>query len=184
MLKILVVVVGILLGSILLVVGIGYTLPVGHVAARAIVLRQKPANVFELISNVKEEPAWRRDVQRVEILPEENGNVRFREVGTHGALTMAVVESTSPLRMATRIEDKNLPFGGGWIFEITPTAGGCGLNITERGEIHNPVFRFVSRFIIGYDLTLDTYLKSVGQKFGESVVISDGRLSDGQPAEQ
>ncbi len=174
MLKILITLVVLLLASILLVVLVGYTLPVEHVAARVIVLHQKPAEVFSLISNFKDEPSWRNDVQQVELLPDQDGHARFREKSAHSALTMLVLEAAPPLRMVTQIDGKNLPFGGRWIFEIIPDAAGCRLNITERGEIYNPVFRFVSRFFIGYTGTLNSYLSNVARKFGEAAIPTDG----------
>lgn len=174
MLKILITLVVLLLASILVVVLVGYALPVNHVAARAIVLHQKPAEVFALISNFKDEPSWRSDVQQVEMLPDQDGHARFREKSANGSLTMLVLEATPPLRMVTQIDGKNLPFGGRWIFEIVPDAAGCRLNITERGEIYNPVFRFVSRFVIGYTGTLNSYLSSVARKFGEASNPTDG----------
>lgn len=174
MLRILAGIVALLVATLLLVVVIGYTLPRRHVAARAISLRQKPAEVFALISNFKDGPAWRENLQQVEILPDRDGHARFREKSTNGTITMELVESMPPERMVTRIDDKDVPFGGAWIFELTPTADGCRLNITERGEVYNPVFRFVSRLIVGYHATLDTYLKSVARKFGENSVPAEG----------
>lgn len=174
MLKILAIITGLLLGSVLLVVVIGYTLPEQHVAARAISLRQQPADVFALITNFKEEPSWRSDVQQVELLPDRDGHTGFREKSRQGALTFEVLESNPPQRLVTRIADKDLPFGGEWIFEVSPLPSGCRLNITERGEIYNPVFRFVSRFILGYGATLDSYLNNVAHKFGETATPVEG----------
>jgi hypothetical protein len=177
MLKITAIVVALLLGLIVLVVVIGYALPKQHVAARAITLRQRPADAFALISNFKDGPSWRAGLQQVELLPDRDGHTRFREHGKNGVLTMEVVESNPPLRIVTRIDDKELPFGGVWIFEVSPIADGSRLNITERGEIYNPLFRFVSRFILGYTGTLDTYLKSVAHKFGESAAPMRGNVA-------
>ena len=39
--------------------------------------------------------------------------------------------------------------------------------ITENGEIYNPFFRFMARFVFGYTATMETYLKALGKKFGE-----------------
>ena len=61
----------------------------------------------------------------------------------------------------TRIADPQLPFGGTWTQEIAPDAGGCVVTITENGEIYNPIFRFVSRFILGYTSSIDAYLKAL-----------------------
>lgn len=168
MLKILGLLVAVLLVTILLIVAIGYLLPKGHVAARAISLRRQPADVFALISDFKDEPSWRSDVQQVEMLPERDGHTRFIEKSKNGTMPFEVEESAPPLRMVTRIDGKNLPFGGRWICEISPTADGCRLNITERGEVYNPVFRFVSRFILGYTGTLDQYLTSVAKNLAKT----------------
>jgi hypothetical protein len=46
---------------------------------------------------------------------------------------------------------------------LQPQSQGCLLTITEEGEIYNPVFRFVSRFVIGYTATIDGYLARLAQ---------------------
>ena len=143
MLKTLGLLVTLLLVTIFLIIIIGYSLPKDHVAARAVSLRQPSADVFALISNFKDEPSWRADVQQVKMLPERDGHTRFIEKSKNGTMPFEVEESALPWRMVTRIDGKNLPFGGRWIFEISPTADGCRLNITERGEVYNPVFRFL-----------------------------------------
>ncbi len=168
----------ILLAVIVLSVLVGYALPKRHVAARAIVLRQKPADVFALISDFRNGASWRSGLQQVEMLPDREGHARFRERGKNGALTFDVVELNPPQRMVTQIDSTGMPFGGVWIFEVSPETNGSRLNITERGEIYNPVFRFVSRFILGYTGTLDTYLKDVARKFGENSPPVAGNIAE------
>jgi hypothetical protein len=174
MVKIVLVTAAIVVTAGLVVVLIGWLLPKQHVASRAVTLHQKPEDVFRLISDFKAAPSWRSDVQKVELLPPSNGHVFYREKGTNGVLTMEIVESRPPSRMVARIADKGLPFGGMWIFDISATADGSTLNITERGEIYNPVFRFVSRFLLGYRRTLDAYLQNVSRKFEEGSVPQEG----------
>jgi uncharacterized protein YndB with AHSA1/START domain len=164
----------ILLGGVVLVLLVGYSLPKSHVAARAIVLRAKPENVFAVIADFKNAPSWREGLEGVEMLAPQNGYSRFREQGKHGAITYQVIEIRPPRTLVTQIADRNLPFGGEWIFDVLPQAEGTRVHITERGEIYNPVFRFVSRFILGYTGTMDSYLKSLARKFGEEAVISEG----------
>jgi hypothetical protein len=178
MLKIAVIGGVLLVGIIVLVMVIGYALPKQHVAARAIVLRQKPGDVFALISNFKDGASWRAGLEHVELLPERDGHIRFRERGKNGALRFEVVEFNPPQRMVTQIESAGMPFGGVWIFEIAPAPEGSRLNITERGEIYNPVFRFISRFVLGYTGTLDTYLNGVARKFGENSAPVEGEMAE------
>ncbi|HEV8047877.1 MAG TPA: SRPBCC family protein [Terriglobales bacterium] len=177
MLKIALLAGAVVVGAALLVIIVGLLLPKSHVATRSIALHRPPEEVFRLISDVKVAPAWRPEVQNVELLAPVDGHIRFREKSKSGALTMEIAESNSPSRMVTRIADLGLPFGGIWIFDIAPTADGSRLNITERGEIYNPVFRFVSRFILGYNRTLNTYLQNVSRKFDESSLPQDGTAS-------
>jgi len=174
MLKIVLLIGAVALGVVVLVVVVGCLLPKQHFAARALALHRKPEEVFQLISDFKAAPTWRSDVQQIEMLEAVNGHVRYREKSTNGTLTFEVMESSPPSRMVTRIADAGMPFGGRWIFEITPVGDGCRLNLTERGEIYNPVFRFVSRFLLGYERTLDTYLQDVSRKFDESAVPEAG----------
>jgi hypothetical protein len=161
-------------GVAIVVVIFGSLLPKNHVAARYILVHQKPEQVFALISDVQSGASWRSEVQAVEILPSTDGHVRFREKMKHGAITMEVLEARPPERLVTQIADKSLPFGGIWIMDISPAPDGCRMNITERGEVSNPIFRFVSRFVLGYTNTMDTYLRNVAHKFGENAEPQDG----------
>lgn len=96
----------------------------------------------------------------------------WREHTEQGVMTFAVEAFEPPRRMVGRIADKNLPFGGAWEYVLAPDAtdpGKTRVTITERGYVTNPIFRFVSRFLIGHYSTLDTYLKDLGRKFGNVV---------------
>jgi hypothetical protein len=75
-----------------------------------------------------------------------------------------------PRRMVTRIADPDLPFGGGWTFELEPAdgpQGGTSVRITEDGEVYNPVFRFVSRFVLGHTRSMERYLADLQAQAGQ-----------------
>ena len=147
---------------------VGMLLPVPHVCARSAVFRQPPDAVWALIGDPQGYPAWRKDVRAVEMLPPVEGRKRWRETGGERPLTFEVVSAEPPKRLVTRIADTGLPFGGGWTFDLVPDGQGCRLSIRENGEIYNPLFRFMARFVIGYHRTLEAYLRAVGAKFGEA----------------
>jgi hypothetical protein len=88
-------------------------------------------------------------------------------------IPLQVTEAVPPRRLVTRIADPNLPWGGTWTTEITLTSGGSVVRITEDGYVNNPLFRFMARFIFGYASTLDSYMKSLGEKFGEQVTLQN-----------
>ncbi|PYP70520.1 MAG: hypothetical protein DMD41_14750, partial [Gemmatimonadetes bacterium] len=84
---------------------------------------------------------------------------------------LETIAAVPPRRLVRRIADPKLPFGGTWTWEITAAPGGSTLTITEDGEIYNPIFRFVARFILGYTGTMESYLKALAARLGEQVVI-------------
>ena len=156
--------IGVLMVAVLAVVVIGWRLPVAHVATRAVLLTASPDTVFALISKPEDYPMWRPDVKQVDVTMEQ-GVTRFREDGSNGPILFEIIERVPPKRLVTRIADKSLPFGGRWIYEVTPMPGGSELRIIEEGEVYNPVFRFVSRFIMGHDSTIEAYLAAVKKRF-------------------
>ena len=96
---------------------------------------------------------------------EAPGKARFREHLADGPIVMTVGEQSPPSRFVTKIDDASQPFGGTWTFEIVPVSEGrTRLTITERGEIYNPIFRALARFVFGYTSTMDSFLKAAGPK--------------------
>lgn len=154
--RIVILVLGVLVALVLLVVAIGYALPVAHVATREARLGAPPERVFGVLRDVEKYPGWRSDVKGVEVLATVPA-LRWRERGDNDiTLEMETVEA--PRRIVTRIADRSLPFGGSWTYELSPQDGGTRLVITENGEVYNPLFRFMSRFVFGHAATLEKFL--------------------------
>lgn len=127
-----------------LVAAIGATLPRTHVASRSLALRRSPEEIWPAIMQA-----------------------------TAGAgVPVDVVESDPPRRQVTRVKDTETMFGGTWTIAIEPTTAGSTLTITEDGWVGNPIFRFVSRFVMGPHATMDGMLKEVAQRLGEAPVLS------------
>ena len=149
-----------------IVAGLGALLPQNHTVSRSSHFHQKPQVIWDVIAGP---PTWRPGVVRFENLPARRGNRTWKEIDNHGnAITYEAIEETPPFRMVTRIADPDLPYGGFWIHEISLEPGGCMLQITEDGEIHNPIYRFLSRFVFGYTATIDESMKALRAKFGET----------------
>jgi uncharacterized protein YndB with AHSA1/START domain len=152
------------------VVAVGWMLPQEHTASRSLVLQQPPEAVWAVITGVEQAPEWRRDLTRAEMLEPTGTERRWRETGKSGALTFTEEAAEPPRRWVTRIDDPSLPFGGRWVFELGAESGGTRLRITENGEVYNPVFRFMSRFVFGHHATLEAYLRDLAARFGEETV--------------
>jgi uncharacterized protein YndB with AHSA1/START domain len=150
-----------LAGLMFLIVMIGACLPQKHTVSRTISIRRPAENVWSLISGP---PTWRPGINYQELPPHE-GHRMWRETDKHGqTILFEAIESEPPRRLVTHIADPKLPFGGTWIYEIVPAGDSCTLTVTENGEVYNPLFRFVSRFIMGQTATIDGYLAALNAK--------------------
>jgi len=149
---------------------IGSLLPARHRATRKARYRVAPDALYAVLAGP---PDWRTGVKSFGALPDTDGRKRWWEEDTHRQkVTFELVEDKPPTRMAVRIADRGLPFGGTWTFEITPVAGGgSDLRIDEDGEIYNVIFRFMARFFFGYTASIEGYLRDLGVKFGQAVAI-------------
>ena len=168
--RIVVLLLAVVVGLGLIVVVIGYLLPVQHVVTVTAHVPATPEQVWSALTDVAAYPQWRGDVTSAEMLPADSGHVAWRERGKNDAISYAIEQAEPPRRLVTRITDKSLPFGGGWEYVVTPEGSGSRVQITERGEVYNPVFRFVSRFIMGHTATASAFLRSLGARFGATVV--------------
>jgi uncharacterized protein YndB with AHSA1/START domain len=157
----------VVVGVVVLVgLGVGYLLPVEHTATGSRDIPGPPHEVWAVLSLVQGYPDWRPDVDAVEILARgQRGPSRWRETGANGVITYRLEASEPPGRRVVRIDDPDLPFGGRWIYALEPTAGGTRVTITEEGEVRNPVFRLISRFVIGHDATINAFLAALAGRW-------------------
>lgn len=169
--KIILIVVEIIILLIAIVFVGGALIPRKHTATRSAIYKLSPEQIYQIISDHASHPSWRSDLKSVEILAPRNGHVVFRENSSSGPIMMEVTESAPPNRYITKIADDELAFGGTWTFQIEPAAGGARLRITEDGEVKNPIFRFMSKFVFGQTATMETYLKSLAKKAGHAISI-------------
>jgi uncharacterized protein YndB with AHSA1/START domain len=161
----------IILGSIASLIAIvaivGALLPRDHVVTLTARIPASPEAVWAVMTDPAKFPTWRGDVTKVELLAPAASGPSWREHSRHGAITMVVDLAEPPRKMIGRIADEGLPYGGKWIYEITPDGDSTSrVTITEAGSVYNPVFRFVSRFIMGHTASIDAYIRALGRHFG------------------
>jgi uncharacterized protein YndB with AHSA1/START domain len=165
--KITLIILGSIASLIAIVAIVGALLPRDHVATLTARIPASPEAVWAVITDPAKFPTWRGDVTKVELLPPAATGLSWREHSRHGAITMVVDLAEPPHKMIGRIADEGLPYGGKWIYEITPDGGSASrVTITEAGSVYNPMFRFVSRFIMGHTASIDAYLRALGRHFG------------------
>jgi uncharacterized protein YndB with AHSA1/START domain len=140
-----------------------------------------PEEVFALLADPALITTWRTDVEAVEILGSAGTGpagaaggsadavAQWRETSRFGTLTMARVRAEAPRVLALAITDTDQGFGGSWTYELEPVDGGTRVVVTERGEVANPLFRFTSRYVMGYHATMLSTLEALGRYFGADV---------------
>lgn len=143
---------------------VGLALPVGHTASRQTTVAAVPEAVWRTITDVDAFTQWRRDLKRVERLPPRGGQTCWVEESSSGRITLVVERAEPPRLLVLRIADKDLPFGGTWTYEVAPAPNGATLRITENGEIYNPLFRVLARFVFGYESTIASYLAAIEKR--------------------
>ncbi|MDE2943285.1 MAG: SRPBCC family protein [Gemmatimonadota bacterium] len=158
-------------GLVGVVYGVGSALPEDHVAAVRAEFSASPEEIFATVADYRAYPEWRPSVEGIEELPARDGKPAWVELAATGPLPMELTESEPPTRLVTTILSEGMPFGGRWIFEIEPAAAGATVTITEEGEVYSPVFRFVSRYLMGHHATASLFLSDIGTHFGENVTV-------------
>lgn len=147
---------------------IGSLLPREHTARVDAVIPGSRADVWSAMTEPDAFPRWRPGVEEVEVLEEgPEAPIRWREEGRTGSMILEVVGRDPPGRLVVRIADPELPFGGRWIYELEPVAGGTRVRITEEGTIENPLLRFLARFVLGYEATMRDYLEGLSERMAD-----------------
>ncbi len=146
---------------------IGSRLPKAHVASRSIHLQRSPQEIYAVVRDFNSVPKWRTDVKEMQVEPQPDGRIYFREVAKHGTVNYELVEEVPATRMVTRIRDTDLGYSGQWTYAFTPENNGTRVTITEDGEVSNVIFRFMSHYVFGQTATIDSYLTSLAKNFGE-----------------
>jgi hypothetical protein len=123
---------------------VGTQLPRDHVASRTLRVRRPPEEVWPVVT---------------------------RLMGS-SSVPVDVIEHDPPRRLVSRVKETEKMFGGTWTVVSTPQPDGSTLTITEAGWVGNPIFRFVSRFVVGHHATMDGILKNVAKELGEAPTLS------------
>ncbi len=154
---------------IAVVFGVGLLLPASHVASVRATVPASPEDVYGALTSVAGAAEWRSGLDSVVVLSAPGDPLRWREFGQYGRIEFVQEAAEPPTRWVARIESRDVGFGGRWIYEMVPDTEGTTVTITEQGEVYNPAFRFLSRFVFGHTSTMEAYLRDLGARFGASV---------------
>lgn len=152
---------GIIIGIMVIIYLIGMLLPVKHSATVQDIIPAKPEQVWRRITDVSGFSAWRKNLDSVVV----TNDLEWIEVSGSNKTPLRFKERIPAKRLVTSINSKDLPFGGDWVFELEPKENGTLLTITENGEVYNPIFRFMSKYVMGHEGMLKKYLSYLKASF-------------------
>lgn len=143
---------------------VGLFLPRRHTVSRRVVIQQPREVIWARITDFAGQGAWRTDAKRPVRLDDRDVHEVWRDAGD---LALETVEMIAPERIVRRVVPNRM-FGGTWTITLYQAPGGTEVAVTEDGEVYHPLFRTVSRFVIGYDRSVRDYLASLAHSYGES----------------
>ena len=164
-----------IIGVLILLAIVAYvyalSIPSHQTHARTISLRQTPETVFLLLADLPNYPKWNRNTLKMEVLPLMDGKEATRQT-FRGNMQMTIVttETTPPTHLVRSMGDIGGPFEGLWSYDITRTADGCQIALTEQSTMTNPVFRLMTK-LFGETKYMDEHLKDLAKHFGEKAII-------------
>lgn len=166
--KIVIIIVAILIGIPLIIWVIGSFLPESHSVTVSRMYQAAPEEIYRVLTDVGNFSSWRKNVKEVKVLSNPGESKKWREYySDNDPLTFRIVEQEEDKLIVTEIADQDLPFGGQWTYQIEKGENSATLRITENGEVYNPIFRFVSKFIIGHDATINQFLTDLEGKINK-----------------
>ncbi len=137
-------VLAVLIVLVSVIAAVGARLPRQHVASRTLRVKRTPQEVWPILI----------------------------QITSASSVPVDLIEQDAPRRMVTRVKETEKMFGGTWTCILAPDLEGSTLTITEDGWVGNPVFRFMSRYVIGHHATIDGVLKQVAAKLSQEAVLS------------
>lgn len=139
--------------------GVGARLPQNHRATVSATLSVPADSAWNRIRRVEDWPRWRD-------LTVEDSGVDHVTVREGGDVVRYRLHEAAPRTLVTTIDTPGLPYGGRWTWTVEDEGEGRStVTIVEEGEVYSPVFRFVSRYVMGHDATLKAALEELVSSF-------------------
>ena len=147
---------------------VGWFLPKGHVASRTVRLARPPAEVWAAITDFGAVPQWFDGIRSSARIADINGHPAWREDFGGFTADMETAEWDPPRLLRREVHSGSVGFRGSWTFELAPEVGRTRLTITEQGEVDNPIFRLMTRFM-DQSATIGKYVAALGRRLGAEV---------------
>ena len=157
---------GLIASIVIAMIAGGLATPRAHTVSKSALLSASVNEVWHTIRTVSAFPAWRSDIDDVELVDTAQSQVRWREMSTRRSMLLGIVTEDAPHQLVVRILDDDLPFSGEWEWTLRAEGASTHVTITERGEIGNPIFRLIGTYFIGHTKMIERVLHDLARKHG------------------
>ena len=147
------------------------SIPAHQTHTRTTTLKQTPEAIFALLTDLPSFPKWNRNMVKIEMLTPIDGKEATRQT-FKGNMQMTIItsESLPPKHLVRSMGDNSGPFEGSWTYDISPTAEGSQIVLTEQMTMNNAFFRLMAK-LFGQTKYMDEHLEGMAKHFGETAVI-------------
>ena len=152
----------------LVLTGIGTSLPIEHHASCSATYAKPIRYLFTAVADDAASASWRPGIVSAVLISGSGPTAVWRETDTHGgAITYRTIAYSNNDKLARSIDFvPGMQFGGTWTYVISPGPVAIGheptrvnrVTLIEDGDIYNPFFRFLARYVFGYTHNMETYL--------------------------
>ena len=132
-----------------------------HVARRSIIIDAPIEKVWNAVTDIENQAAWRGDLKEVKIIEKSEKGLVWIEYPKKGRPITFREKAKKPY---SRYEIEILPggsFSGYWIGEFSEVDNGVKLEFTEVGKIHNLIFRVPAYFFFDLEKTIKEYQENL-----------------------
>ncbi len=159
-------------GFVVFVIGllgvIGSFVPVTHTVAMSVEVGSPGPAVWAALDNIDDFPSWCPGVDRVEILPDRNGNRSFRQYQGRNSFVLEETLKQPPTRVVRTIADDKQFFSGEWDHQIKDLGNGRSIvTVNETGSVPSAIPRAIMKMFIGYDFYLKKFGSALQAKLGK-----------------
>ncbi|MFN2317785.1 MAG: SRPBCC domain-containing protein [Gemmatimonadales bacterium] len=129
--------------TVVLLASVGQLLPRQQGASLTRVFPEAPEVLWQLITDLDDQPTWRRGLTKVERLPDQGGRTAWLEFRGRDAEAVRVADARAPLRLVTERVGEDAAGEASWEWELAPVEDGSRLTLTRQVMVHQPLARAV-----------------------------------------
>lgn len=130
--------------TVALLAGLGALLPRQQGATVTRLFREPPEVLWQLLSDVDNQPTWRRSLTRVERLPDQGGRPAWLEFRGEAAEPVRLAVARAPQQLVTeRVPEGAGPADARWVWEVAEVEEGSRLSLTRQVIVDSPLARAI-----------------------------------------